>query len=274
MNKTKFGCLIALIFISLLFLKIDSAYAAGSLTLTIEGADGGYTSPGIGVYYYPQIVDNLEVYAYAYDGYYLVGWLLDGEFWETSYNPIEISLNNPTNATLTLSPSFSTTPHYTLNLSSADSIYIYVNNELTLAQDTGTLKIIIGGTYVTLSFPSSDYYLFNSYLINGTETITNSTYTFYMNGDTSVSIDETYNPPTGALPTIFLAVPPAIIIGALGISFSTIGKQLGDHDYAGFIIGGSMGLIICANSGLLPMWFAISVFLCGFIGVYFWFRSG
>lgn len=264
---------------------VNETYEAPSggtsgLLLTIQTADGGYTSPYTGQYYYPQSETTLTVTAYPNDGYFLMGWYTNGNFWNTTENPIQISLNNPANVSMTLKPAFSTTPYYSLTLYSPDNVYINVNNVGTYTSSTGFIKGIKGGSTVVLSWPTSQWYAFTSYTINGTQIVTTPTYSFVMNGDTSVFVSEVYVPPnTGGGATDFMSlaasyIAPSIIIGAMGVSLSQIGDKLGEHKMAGFLIGGTIGLVVCANSGLVPIWFVASVFLCGIVAVYFWFRSG
>ena len=77
-----------------------------------------------------------------------------------------------------------------------------------------------------------------------------------------------------AFPEFFTAISAGIIVTLLGFGFRDVGASFGGHALAGFIIGGSMGLIMCAQSGLIPVWFVILVFTLGGLGFYFWFRGG
>lgn len=83
-----------------------------------------------------------------------------------------------------------------------------------------------------------------------------------------------YQPPIfDAFPQFNTMILVGIICGTMGFSISQLGERLGDHQMAGFIIGGGIGLVICANSGIIPIWILTIIFLCASLGVYFWFKS-
>lgn len=76
------------------------------------------------------------------------------------------------------------------------------------------------------------------------------------------------------LPNLVSIIPAGILIGALGVAFSQIGEKLDNHNYAGFLIGGCIGLVLCTVQELIPVWFTVIIIFFGSIGIYFWFRSG
>lgn len=71
---------------------------------------------------------------------------------------------------------------------------------------------------------------------------------------------------------IQMFVIPGIVIGMTGGGVSMFASRF-NHGTAGFMIGGSMGLVLCAQTGLVPMWFAVTTFILGFVALYFWAKN-
>jgi hypothetical protein len=68
-------------------------------------------------------------------------------------------------------------------------------------------------------------------------------------------------------------LPAGLIVGMLGGVISTAGAKFG-HAIAGFLLGGTMGVILCTQVGFLPMWFTVILFMVGMVSLYFWFHNG
>lgn len=272
--KTGYALLFALLVLGLVPLVSVANAASYYTTVTILGADGGYTSPGPGTYYYPVSATMMYVYAYHYAGYSFAGWIVAGEFWATAYNPIGFSLDIGANVSFSLQPVFSTEPHYVLSLSSNESIYLYVNNKReTILNTTGQILNILGGTTVTVAWSPSELLRFTSYLVNGTDIVTSASFSFIMNGNTSIHVNEDVLTPV-SIPTWIGYIAPTAVCLILGYGFSTVGAKIGDHEMAGFFIGGGIGLILCASYSLLPVWLVTVAYIIAMAIGYLWFRGG
>ena len=268
-------------------------YGAGSLELTIEEVTGGYCILEAGVYYYDQQDAEISLFAYPYANYYFSGWIIDGTY-ENEANPLVIDLDNDTPITMSVSPAFSTEQHYSVYVYCDYLIYFTINNEYIQASETGTEQVYQGGTTLYVAYVDNENYDFNSFLLYGTTEITDKTFNFELEESTIINLDVTYNPtyilppipedpptfppiiPPDSLPLDVLVsfIPSGIIIGALGVVFSEIGEKLDHHNYAGFLIGGLLGLLICTIQNLIPTWFTIFMLFVGSVAIYFWFRSG
>ena len=268
--------------------------AYGSLSLTIEASEGGYTSPSVGTYYYSEQSGYVDIYAYPDTGHFLAGWIIDGEF-ENLGSPLSISLDNPTNETKTISPAFSTNPYYSIFFSCSLPVYIDVNNEQILCSTTGTEKIYPYGTTIRVYWSERENYIFNYFLINGETIITSPVFDFVLIGDNLITLDVTYTAPSLPLPdfpddpppteplisteyftleNLVSIIPSGLIISTIAFAFSSVGKTLDNHNHAGFLIGGSIGLLICTSQNLIPVWFTTLIIVCSSVLIYFWFKSG
>jgi hypothetical protein len=276
--KTGLALIAALLILGL----VSSVNTVNAVTyysaVTIEEAEGGYTLPSTGTYYYPASATLLRIYAYHYEGYSFTGWMINSEYWATAYNPIEISLNiGSENVTYSIKPVFSTTPYYVLNLTSIDNISVFVNDKSVKAYNHtfgGGLVNIAGGTTVTIKWPTTEYYDFVSYVVNGTELVTTPNFSFTMNGNTTITVNEELHTPASISTYSWLDfVSPTMVCLILGFGFSQVGDKLGEHTMAGFLIGGGIGLIICAMYALIPVWIATVAYIFATIAVYFWFKG-
>lgn len=293
MYKSKI-LLVFLVLLCFTSINILAVHGAGSLELEIQEADGGYCILGVGTYYYDEQEAEISIFAYPYPNYYFSGWIVDGTY-ENTANPIVIDLDNPANETMTLAPSFSTEPHYYIFVVGSYPVSVIVNSESIQAMETGaSSRAYQGGTTITVQYIDDPDYDFNSFLLGGTTTYTVKTFSFTIEENTLINIDVDYDPVYVApdvpeesydvdplispdyftLPSLVSVIPAGVIIGALGIVFSEVGQQLDNHNYAGFLIGGTIGLVLCTVQGLVPVWFTVLIFFFGAIGVYFWFRSG
>lgn len=259
-----------------LFSGLPVARALGSIEVTIETSDGGYTSPYAGTYFYWEQSAFLEVYAHPWDGYYWVGWNYNGTF-TTSTNPIEIDLDNADNETLTLSAVFSTVPYYNLTLNSADDVYLSINGIGKLCSSSNSTYQYQGGSTLHISYALGGHYEFVQYWINGSLGVYVPDYDFVFNGPTYIEVVEYYNPPetvpTGTvIEQLSIIIIPASIILLVSMAFRGVGEKFGGHGNAGTLIGGTISVIMCGQTGLIPIWFIVILFVGGGVGLYLWFR--
>lgn len=292
MNKSKI-LLVFLVLLCFTSTNILMVHGSGSLELEIEESEGGYCILAPGTYYYDQQDAEISMFAYAYPNYYFSGWIVNGTY-ESSANPIVIDLDNDSNVTMSLYPAFSTEQHFYVFVVGSYPVFVTLNNELVQASATGTPGVYQGGSTITVQYIDDPNYDFNSFLLYGTTTITTKTFNFILEENTLINIDVDYDPvyippdvPEDPLPispiispdyftlqNLVSIIPPGIIIGALGLVFSEVGQKLDNHNYAGFLIGGCIGLLLCTVQGLTPVWFTVLIFFVGSIFIYFWFRSG
>lgn len=125
------------------------------------------------------------------------------------------------------------------------------------------------------AIPNAGYH-FDYWLVNGTNIIVDNPLRLTINGDTIVlGIFGAGAPPSIVSPASMVTLlVPGIVIGGLGGAFWKLGDHIGDHGLAGFLVGGAMGMVLCAVGGLISMWVMTLAFVLGFIGFYLWYGGG
>jgi hypothetical protein len=205
----------------------------------IFGGTGGYSDPLEGIQPLTW-VEGMIAKLLGFAGY--VGGVIFG-------SPVEsrsfyINLTAPTNGAYSLAPGF-----------------INVQSEIPY--------------FSVKAIPNAGYH-FDYWLVNGTNMIGDNPLRLTINGDTVVlGIFGAGAPPSIVSPASMVTLlVPGIIIGGIGGAFWKLGDHMGDHGLAGFLIGGAMGMVLCAVGGLISMWIMTLVFVLGFIGFYLWYGGG
>ena len=240
-----------------------ATFVEENVTLTIQSRDNGYTNPSAGEYTYDR-GSNVSITAYPDEGYNLYNWEVNGGIDQglVGVNPLEFAID----IDLVIAPIFT------------DLNWFYVdlleNGNGTANLNWGTYFVFDTDPYFTVWGLPDDGYELDYWQINGTIERTENPVSIFINGNSTV---QPYFTAIGEVPfshTIITYISPFIIVGVLGMAFSQIGEKLGGHAIGGFLIGGSMGLLVCANSGLIAVWFVTAIFMCGIIGIYFWAKGG
>lgn len=277
MNKTLFPILFFTTMIFALFSYIPEVNADYDYFITILSSPYGYTTPVAGLHHLVGVMNgtNLSVYAYAYSDYHFAGWRVDGVFYPTIPNPLVIVLSTGS-GNKTIEPCFTPEPQAYLHIfSSVNGLWLNVNG---LNWLEGSNITISKNTVVTVSFDvdNSITWDFQRFLINGSVNIYNNSYTFIINGNTSIQlfvIAITHPTPSPLVLMIVSYTVPSMIFFALGGAFYYVGDKV-EHGTAGFMIGGAIGLTIMAVSGLLSMAIYALIVMLGILGTYLWIRGG
>lgn len=250
---------------------VQATFIESNVTLIIELKDGGYTNPAAGTYILPRNA-YVEIYAYPDNGSILYNWAVNGGINQglIGVNPLQWVMTG----NCIIAPIFT------------ERVFHYVtlmeNNNGHCNLNWGEYVVFTEDPYFNVTAIPDSGYQFAYWLIDGVPLYTQNPLGLFV--DRSVIVQPTFiadtEPPPVVIPPVFnffpmllSLIPAGFITGALGISFSQIGSKLGEHAYAGFFIGCSIGLVICANSDLLPVWFVTTTFFCGFIALYFWMKG-
>lgn len=150
--------------------------------------------------------------------------------------------------------------------------------EGTTTPDAGEY-IVEHSSFFSMSVETNEGWYFTSWLINGTSYEYNNPQLLEIRGDTTIKplfvpIDEAPEAPATFLEVLLQSgIGTICIVGGVGFGFSQVARLI-DHPMAGFMIGGAIGLMFCAQGGLVPMPYFIAVLIMGSLASILWFRSG